>query len=664
MGFVRAGFLAALGAIAVPVIIHLVFARPRRRVDLGTLRFLRISLSESARRKWLKRWLLLALRMGAVGLLAILFARPFLFALRRAGDDQLVVMLIDRSGSMNLESTRGRSLDLAIDQARRFLRRYGTGTEMHLAFFDSAVRPVAAGADSGPLPLLSLAGASSQLGNSTTDYGAALAWARDICLQSRKTRKEIYLLTDLQQSGLGCTPAEPIPDDVRVHVLDFGQPYPRNAAVTRVTPSKTVVRPHESIRVNATVLNASRFALTNTPVVLHMQQAHRQRNWRSRINLEPGASGTVEFELPELDAGLWQGYVMVEIEDELPLDDRRYLAILVAPPTEVLAVDGDPTDSPITAETYFLEAALRLAPPSESYADSPYLPRVVSLGEGAQLPEFQQAAAIVLANESHLSAADAGRVAEFVQAGGGLLIFAGDRFDATSYRQLAKAGIPLGQPVGPQSTSGRPWRLAEWDQQHPVFQPFRDPQFGDLKRLAFRTFGKIIPADGARILAKFQDGSPALLERKHGRGRVLWFASTCDRGWSDWPCSRLFVPVIHQLLGYLVGLTEGGPIRARETDQFEPAEPPVKPGVYDRGSYHEIVNMNARESETDRTTIGDLARHFQFHMAGDETDAGTAVSAAGVAGVELRQDEIWYWVLLILFATLCAESFLANRTAG
>ena len=74
MGFIQAGFLAALGAVAVPIIIHLVFGQRARRVDLGTLRFLKIALSQNARRKRLKRWLLLALRIGAVSLLAVLFA--------------------------------------------------------------------------------------------------------------------------------------------------------------------------------------------------------------------------------------------------------------------------------------------------------------------------------------------------------------------------------------------------------------------------------------------------------------------------------------------------------------------------------------------------------------------------------------------------------------
>ena len=42
MNFIQNGFLIALGAIAIPIIIHLVFRQKAKRVDLGTLRFLRL----------------------------------------------------------------------------------------------------------------------------------------------------------------------------------------------------------------------------------------------------------------------------------------------------------------------------------------------------------------------------------------------------------------------------------------------------------------------------------------------------------------------------------------------------------------------------------------------------------------------------------------------
>jgi hypothetical protein len=600
-----------------------------------------------------------------------------LSALQRQGQDRLVVMLLDRSGSMGLETTRGRLLDLALGEARRILGSYGTGTQVELAFFDHAVQPVAVEATRIPNP------EPRTPSSSTTDYGVALAWARDVCLQSQRARKEIYLLTDLQRSGLGRTPAEPLPPEVRVHVIDLGQPYPRNAAVTRVEPSRTIVRPGEPVTVSATVFNASQFPVRQVPVVLHLQQSQRQRNWRTQVSLEPGASDTVEFALPELSEGRWQGYVMVEADDELRFDNRCHTALLVAPPIEVLTIDGDPGDSPVMSETYFLQAALRLTPSGESWSESPYAPRVVAspeeihvdgslrdreqvsetlAREGAPLPEFGRAAVIVLANVAGLSESDAGRLVRFVEAGGGLLIFAGDRAGPETLASLSLAGIPLGRITGHRPAARLPWRLDRWEREHPVFQPFADPQYGDLQRLAFRCFTAMEPGQGTSVLVRFHDDSPALVERGHGRGKVLWFASSCDRQWSDWPRSRLFVPVIHQLVGYLAGLSEGGPIRSRRTDQFESSGPVPEPGVYDRGGFVEVVNVDPRESETERCRVADLASQFRFFPADRKAEPGADFVTAGVVGREIRLDEIWHWVLVALLAVLLMEGFLANRT--
>src|SRR6186997_560191 len=60
--YVQIGFLTALAALAIPILIHLVFRQRPRRADLGTLRFLRVVLAHNARRRRVMQWLLLALR--------------------------------------------------------------------------------------------------------------------------------------------------------------------------------------------------------------------------------------------------------------------------------------------------------------------------------------------------------------------------------------------------------------------------------------------------------------------------------------------------------------------------------------------------------------------------------------------------------------------------
>ncbi len=83
--FIQPQFAWALAGLAIPVVIHLMFRRRSRRVDLGTLRFLKIVLEENARSRIVKRWLLLALRMAAIGLLAASLRAPIFWPATRRG---------------------------------------------------------------------------------------------------------------------------------------------------------------------------------------------------------------------------------------------------------------------------------------------------------------------------------------------------------------------------------------------------------------------------------------------------------------------------------------------------------------------------------------------------------------------------------------------------
>ena len=91
MQFIQFGMLGALGALAIPIIIHLMFRSRARPVDLGTLQFLKVVLRDNARRRKLRRWLLLALRMASLALIALLFARPYMLATEPATGERLIV---------------------------------------------------------------------------------------------------------------------------------------------------------------------------------------------------------------------------------------------------------------------------------------------------------------------------------------------------------------------------------------------------------------------------------------------------------------------------------------------------------------------------------------------------------------------------------------------
>jgi hypothetical protein len=671
--FVQPAFAWALLGLTIPVIIHLLFRRKSRRVDLGTLRFLRIVLEENARRRKLKRWLLLALRLACLALLAGLFARPYLLARDRSGKERLVAILIDRSASMQLKDRGKRLIDLAVDEARNVIKGGSEKTQFEAAFFDQAARPIGAKqapADGSTKPETSAADLLTALlapesTYSATNYGAGLAWARDVCMNNAHGRKELYVYTDMQRSGLDWTHVEPLPAEVELHLVDLGRTAVNNVAITSVQAARRIVRPAEPVNIQTGIFNAGPFPLEKLPVVLTLECGARKQVLRERVSLEPQASGTVAFDVPAVPEGLWRGTVRIEIDDDLPFDNQRFVGFLCAPPVGVLLADGDPRDVPQLAETYFLEMALRLAPPGQTFAESPFRPTSCPLASDSRWPALAGQQVVVLANVGELARADAKSLASFVSEGGALLVFTGDRVEKSGYSAAADAGLTVGEIGNIARAHDLPHRFDHWDEDHPLFEPFNDPQHGDLRRFAFSACTRITPAADARVIAWFRGNIPALIEKRLGQGRVLWFTSACDREWSDWTRSRMYLPFVHQMVGYLSGLTGGGPVRDVLIDSTSPLAADVAPGVYERDGFAEIVNTGPRESEIDRCTEDEFKKRFQ--MPSTEEDAEqrpeTLAAALTVAG-DLRDDEKWYWVVFILAGTLLVEGFVANRTAA
>src|SRR6188508_1212342 len=109
LSLIHAGFLAAGLAVGLPILIHLLLRQKTRVVPIGSVRFLQQVVREHRRRRRVRQWILLALRMLVVLLLALLFARPYWDESYRRGLETEIVLLIDRSASMSAKDSSGQT---------------------------------------------------------------------------------------------------------------------------------------------------------------------------------------------------------------------------------------------------------------------------------------------------------------------------------------------------------------------------------------------------------------------------------------------------------------------------------------------------------------------------------------------------------------------------
>jgi hypothetical protein len=658
MSFVQASLLAAMAAVVLPIIAHLIFRRRSRPVELGTLKFLKLAVRQDTRRRRLKRWILLGLRVGCVVLLVLLFARPYLAEAIGGGDTGLTIVLIDRSASMERKRDGERLVDRALRELPAIVARIPERSKVELAWFDTKVEAIGSSED-GRVSLADLKAPATL--NTGTDFAAALTWAGSRCEAARGSGPlAVHVITDLQRTGFGSLDTFAFPKDVPVRVWDVGPAPTGNIAVTEVRPVSLMVQADQPTTVQATILNSRTEPLNQLPVRLSLSNANQKGKTVTIpgvASAAPGGSTTVAFETPPLAPGLWQGTVSITGNDVLSVDDARHVAIYAAAKPRVLLLDGGARDVAALGEAYFLEAALRLAPPGEAVPDAPFRLIVFPYGPEARLPDLKEVDVLVLANVGSFPASDASRIRGFLDRGGSAVVFGGGNLGPASAGSYSAAGLSVGEITGTHAARDVPFRIADFASEHPMLVPFADPQHGDLHRLTFSGCTRVVPAAGVKVIAHFRDHTPLLLERQTGLSRVLWCAVSVGREHGEWSRSRLFLPLVHQFVRGAAGLTGSGPVR-------ELSAAGEVPGVRQSGEGWEVRNLEPQESELEACSPEEFAKRLGVTLASDASSPQSVVDEKEKDSQELRPGELWPWLWLALIVFWLAEGILANRTVA
>src|SRR5207244_4547657 len=100
LSFLAPVFLAGAFAAAIPLILHLLKREPEPRIKFAAVKLLKHAPVENTEKHRLRELLLLALRVAALVLLALAFARPF-FARGAATASGVTVVALDTSYSLS-----------------------------------------------------------------------------------------------------------------------------------------------------------------------------------------------------------------------------------------------------------------------------------------------------------------------------------------------------------------------------------------------------------------------------------------------------------------------------------------------------------------------------------------------------------------------------------
>ncbi|NCG17516.1 MAG: hypothetical protein GWP91_00685, partial [Rhodobacterales bacterium] len=248
-------------------------------------------------------------------------------------------------------------------------------------------------------------------------------------------------------------------------------------------------------------------------------------------------------------------------DPDLPLDDTRYFHLPRVGASRILVVDGDPGDTPTRSEVYFLERALSPWGGSRSGVTLD-----VTTPASLAKPDPDEHRVVILANVSDPRPFGLA-LTEFVRQGGNLIITAGSNLTAERYNAAFGSMLPASfrRPRSVADAGEEGVALVRPDAQAPLFASFSRGGRRGFSRVKAHTLLTLDPyedvEDEITTWLKFENGMPALVERRIGAGRVMIWTSSVDLGWGNLPLQAIFMPMVQRMVGWLGAESGGNAIR-------------------------------------------------------------------------------------------------------
>jgi hypothetical protein len=744
MTFLHPALLYLLPLAAIPILLHLLTLHRLKTVELSTFRFLFDSYVQQRRRMQFLEALLAMLRTLFLLLLVLLICRPVVqqwAGLFQGSSGREVILLVDCSASMNARTGGVPALERARSAARTVTERLVPEDRVTLVRVVSQPEQVFSRFSNDAAAIGDridgLKGSSSR-----ANWFAALTQVFAGPDAPKHGNALVYLFTDCQASGWREARSQGlervVPAGTQVVVVNVGSTEPiHNLAVAGDPPPRQpaiiglplVLQPH--------VVNHSKSETADVTlsVLIDDKEVARQA-----LTLKPGENATRKVTYLPSAPGVHRGRfeIAAKAPDRFPDDDAYLFTLAVVPRVKVLLVNGFAAPDPFESESLYLRAALTANPdgaevlptappapkpgalePSRELARALEVHEVVEAGLNAE--SLRDASVVILANCGGLNGQQFEWLRGFVNGGGGLLVFPGDRVNPQVYNTQF---FPVPGPQGERLTAatigaieGDPEkvetfeRLAVIDFAHPALSVFDDPEARYLRTPRFyRRFKLTLPEKREKTwpLAEFASGAPALVESRLGDGTVLLAAFPANSKWGNLPLKPEFVPLLLRLVAHAEHRPEvEGPavvppdgvaeIAAAATwapltgTVTEPDSGPVAPLTFQRSGSRFLATFDHTAErgyytvEVKGTGQGRSATvAFAVNLAPEESDFSTltesqladllptakvtvvdaSAEAQQLHGTLGNEREVWRPLIWVLFVIISVEFLLATLRGG
>ena len=714
MAFLNPFFLFGLLAAGIPLLIHLWNRRRVVTIDFSSLMFLAAAHRENARRFQLRQLLILLLRMAIVAIIALALARPFLtlglpVASVRAKTD--VVIVLDNSYSMGYQEVDGVRFEKAKTLATDILDTLRHGDSATLILMSDTPQPVFQQL-TPDLESVIAAINTAKISYRTTNVQSSLELAHEILAASEQLNKELYLISDFAQNGWENWGRLPNRSGARISLIPVTENEAHNISIEEIRPSNQLIGVNLLLQLDVTIVNHSTASLDQNILTLFIG-GEKQKTVNASFDRAAETLNTTlthTFSTP----GTHTGYLTLT-EDRLNIDNRRYFALEVLGEVRVLCV-GEETD--------YLTLALN---PNNVVADQTFsrrpiantmiLPTQCTPAEFENFP-LEDYDVIILADVPKVTRQSNTQLQEFIRQGKSIIVFVGSQSDSTSYNALSSLWLPA--EVGTPLTWTPPQQVGPYQESHPIFDIFPSTGLSTQYAPQFYKGVALQPTAESKVIARFEDDTPFLVERIQGTSAVLLYncglfgqhgTSATTQYTNDLFVNPYFLPMLQQSVLYTAMasgnfLTWGGhvgdtytayyprsaggkasirlmDVSSQPTTDSHNTVVPIdedgrlrfqgteRPGIYQievetQGRLQRdffAVNVDGNESDLAQISLQQAAARVGARTTvSEKTEASTV--ATDTIDVRRHGREIWGELLIFAVCLMMLESFLSNRASA
>jgi hypothetical protein len=573
------GFLLAL----LPPLIHLINMMRHRRVKWAAMEFLLQSYKRHRTWIWMKQLILLLLRIAAILLLIAMLAQLVTQQRYEGIFGNRVThhyLLLDDSYSM----TDRAGGSTAFERALNFVSQLGTEagrqelpqrfTLIRFSRAAMASNEAAANSDTELVADLNAARVDSEFqarleslrrtlrpSQTAARPNAALQTVRNLMEQNGQETRIVYLVSDFRSNQWETTReiqqllGDLEQSDTQLEFVNCVSSQRSNLAITDLQPAQETRAAGVPLAVNVEVTNFGVEAAQNVPLKVRTTFFSDQTNTAGDAERPEGEMDEVPLiEIPRIEAGESitervqvffpdSGQHVVEAilpEDSVATDNRRWCVIDLPANELVLVIDGDPAQR----NAFYLESIFQPGQRARTGV-RPEIQDIAYLRD-TNPESLQKYRVIYLFDVGRMDDRAVSNLETYVQAGGGLAIFAGPNVNFNFYTErLYRDGeglfpLPLARDdllmVDPSNDVPD---IEVVVPKHPVFREIQEGQNPIIRLIHVERFLRPPatwapdPDSNVQVLAKLRNQLPLAVEKGFGNGRVLTILTSFAPDWND-----------------------------------------------------------------------------------------------------------------------------------